>query len=168
MKTKTITTSREKFSDAVNAARETEKLFPGTRVAYYCERFSELNKGIIKAGDKEILNKMKPLNRKESDFWVEKCIRDDKKVAILNDKGGYQFDVTPQKEVNKNADEIQAERDVIIDAFLEQEIEVQVFENTMELPEKFDFLTTKQLNGFVFLNVSEFEKEFNTETKAEA
>jgi hypothetical protein len=38
----------------------------------------------------------------------------------------------------------------------------------MELPEKFDFLTTKQLNGFVFLNVSEFEKEFNTETKAEA
>lgn len=170
MNTSVKKVTRLKFVDALATAQAVFKTkHPRTKLAYYCEQFVELNKDVSKSHNKEAKAITGPLELELNSYRIDKAAEKDSVLLMDNipdGKGGvvtkYKFSKENEKLVYKKEEEIRGKIEAKVDEFLAQEIEVKCIVDEMKLPDNIEYDVEKSLNGFVFQNKNEFEKESET------
>jgi hypothetical protein len=154
--TKKIT--RLQFVDALNTASLViNKLHPNTRLAFYCEKFLELNKKENKAHTKKYKELTADLTLTLDCFRAQHAVEKDGK--LLRDKDGqYEFNREGEQAVLKKQIEIQDKIEVVVDELLEEEVLIKCCITEVQLPDGITWDTKSKLNGFAFKNVNEFEE----------
>ena len=164
--------TREALVNALNAAALiSSKKHPRTKLAYYCDQFTELNKELSKDHNKKSRKIVAPLELELNSYRVDKASEKDSIIMTENivdskDKihTKYKYSKENEKLVLKKESEITDKINDLVDQFMMEEVEVKVIVSELKLPDDIDPVLERELNGFVFQNKNAFEEEIN-ETK---
>jgi hypothetical protein len=163
MTTSTQKVTRQILLNAVLASNQIIKTFKDTAVAYFCDRWKEENKIIIRQHDKAGADAVKQLKTELRDYRIDNAL--EQNGRLIRDAQTNEFepaDKSTKKALDRKIADIEEKIELRNIQFLEEEVEITVFTSPLKLPEEITFYQNKSLNGIVYLNENKFEKEFLT------
>lgn len=161
MKTTLKTTSKERFANAIQAAEETIKTYPRTKISFFCSKFIEWNDPLNKKCKKEREKLEKPTMDSIEEKRIELCTEKDG-VIFTDSKGNYQFSKSSMLELKKFVNQAWEKFEPKLDAMLKESVQVKVINSPIELPKEFPFELERHIAGMAFTNVDPFFEEEET------